>query len=159
MSSSSSSSSRDNRTDFLITTTGADTIGISFTDAADMYIRWSDGQEESFNGTGEAQHTYSGAGTWTLSLWGTCTNFRFLTNPQKMTEILTPINGISGITSFALTFFNCNQMTSVPAGIFDSCGLVTSFNATFRACTSLVSIPTGIFDNCPLVQSFTNVLL
>jgi hypothetical protein len=57
------------------------------------------------------------------------------------------------VTTFD-TAFRFNQLTSIPAGLFDSCPNVTNFGDIFIL-NQLTSIPAGLFDNCPNVTDFS----
>ena len=141
---------------FEITTTGADTIGISYADAVDLRIEWGDSDFSVVNGAGTANHTYGAVGAvYTLTMQGECSVFRFLTNPSKLTAILSPIQGITGITNFYQTFYGCTSLTSLPTDLFRYNTLVAAsgFYQTFTTCTNLTSIPADLFRYNILVSS------
>ena len=141
---------------FEITTTGADTIGISYADAVDLRIEWGDSDFSVVNGAGTANHTYGAVGAvYTLTMQGECSVFRFLTNPSKLTAILSPIQGITGITNFYLTFYACTSLITIPVDLFRYNINVSSqgFYGTFWGCTGLNNIPVDLFRYNTLVTT------
>ena len=152
-SSSSSSSSFDNRSNFEITTIlGSTTVGIEYDSASSLRIDWGDGSYDIVNGSSEKIHDYIIAETFTLTLQGACTRFRFLTNPSRLTAILSPIQGITGLTSFNSSFYN-TAIESIPSGLFNSCPSVTNFGACFGECDFITSIPSGLFDTQRIIAT------
>jgi len=85
-------------------------------------------------------------------LQGACTRFRFLTNPSRLTAILSPIQGITGLTSFNSSFYN-TAIESIPSGLFNSCPSVTNFGACFGECDFITSIPSGLFDTQRIIAT------
>ena len=145
------------RTYFEITTTGADLIGISYADAVNLIIDWGDSTSTTCNGSSTANHTYADAGVYTLTMKGQCSNFRFLTNPTKLTKILSPIQGLNVTGSFFQTFYGCTNLTGpIPTDLFRyNINVSTNgFNQTFRGCSNLTgSIPTDLFRYNTLVST------
>ena len=58
------------------------------------------------------------------------------------------------MTTFSQTFYDCDNITEVPEGLFANCPDVTSFNSTFDSCSNLIVIPVNIFDNNRKVVDF-----
>ena len=52
----------------------------------------------------------------------------------------------SSETSFNLTFANCNNLTSIPEGLFQYNTAATNFYSTFSSCSGLTTIPEGLFQ-------------
>ena len=130
---------------------------IDLMNPVDIYIDWGDSNTETTNLI-SITHSYSTVGVYTLKIRGQASRIYF-TSPeakQRLTRILTPVQGINGINSFAYTFQYCTELTgSIPAGLFNNNPQVTSFKDTFLGCTGLTgSIPAGLFDNNPDVTSF-----
>ena len=141
-----------------VTTTAANqNMTIDFDGPVNMTIDWGDGTVETTTNT-TITHTYSSAGTYTLKLQGMASRISFNNADAnaRLTGILSVVQGISGLTSFASTFEDCGNLTgSIPAGLFDNNTLVTDFDATFWGCSGLTgSIPAGLFDNNTQVTTF-----
>ena len=133
---------------------------------------WGDGTADStitaYNSSSRI-HTYTSAGTYTISMWGTCTRFRFDDSGDKLklkkvldfvdmgftalnfsgcsnlTSISSNMKKLTHLTDATNLFYNCSSLTSIPTGIFDGSTGITSFYYTFYHCTSLTSIPTDLF--------------
>ncbi len=123
-------------------------------------------------------HTYSSAGTYEVTIIGTCPGFKFNNSGSKLliTEViswgnvsfreldfygcsnLTTLPEETGkltlVTSFQSCFRGCSSLTIIPSGLFDNNTIVTLFLYCFRNCTSLTAIPSNLFDNNILVISF-----
>ena len=122
-------------------------------------------------------HTYKLAGTYTISMIGTCTNFDFNGGGDclKVTEVVDVVDmgflrlaftGCSNLTTitenfkklFTLKnadnmFQGCSSLTTIPAGIYDNCTKIASFGFTF-AYSGLTTIPADLFKNNVLAQGF-----
>jgi len=91
-------------------------------------------------------HSYAAPGVYQLKMSGNATRIVFYGyTPTLVTEILSAVNGINGITSCEAMFRGCTALAgTIPATMFDRLPLIAAsgFNATFRGCTSLTgSIP------------------
>ena len=104
----------------------------------------------------EITHTYSSAGTYTLRLRGTASSISFQPAWERLTGILSVVQGIDGLTSFMSSFAWCTNLKgSIPAGLFDNAPQVNNFQSTFLGCSGLTGpIPAGLFDNHPQVTTF-----
>lgn len=139
-----------------VTTTAINqNMTIGFDNPVDVYIDWGDDIDEITNLT-SITHTYSTAGVYTLKIRGKASRIHFYNDDagERLTAILSRVRGIEGITSFENTFRSCNNLTSIPSGLFDNNTQVTNFNFTFMWCTELTAIPSGLFDKNVMVTDF-----
>ena len=60
---------------------------------------------------------------------GGCTKLRKIASPSE--------NSFINITNFVETFWDCENLTSIPEDLFSNCPNVTYFNGTFSGCTNL----------------------
>ena len=123
-------------------------------------------------------HTYENAGTYTVTIKGSCDQFVFnldnVTSKDKITKIVQwgdlgvialyfgnctnlsgnipepSINSFKNITSFREIFISCSNLTGeIPGNLFRKCPNVTSFYGTFKGCSGLTgTIPKNLFSNC-----------
>ena len=142
-----------------------------FVNPGTLHVDWGDGSSNDYNATINVTHTYATAGVYTISMSGYVNLIDFfiypdpgLGTPKLISAILTPIQGITGLNSAVEMFKHCENIPSIPAGIFDQCPGITTFYDTFLACRKITSIPPDLFkyqtnvtnfyatfDNCDLV--------
>jgi len=165
-----------------VDTTIAGTTGVGnfelrvFGTANNFNIVWGDGTMDR-NVTGNITHNYPAAGIYKVAVVGVLprVNYDNAGDRLKVKKILsfgdivwgsfirafrqcgiTDINNViangQGVNSFFLAFAT-NQLTSIPAGLFENCPNTTIFQGSFNA-NQLSTIPQGLFDNCPLVSNF-----
>ena len=191
-SSSSSSSSSVPALKFQVRVTISDVSqdlpGINYANAVDFTVEWGDGTSDNNQGGTKGidyvEHAYSEPGSYVISMSGE-TSYLAITdsNYTVVYELLTPIQGITGltdlaffiqspITSISSDFFkNCSAVTNmssafyastiteIPAGLFDSLVNVTDFSNIFDSCQNFTSIPAGLFDNCVSAENFNSAFL
>ena len=141
-----------------VTTTSAnENMTIEFDSPLDIKVDWGDGSADVVN-INSKTHTYTSPGTYTMTIEGEASRISFFTldAETRLTEILSPVRGIGGITSFKETFCGLTELRgSIPAGMFDKTPNVTSFEATFKNADNLTGpIPENLFANNPNVTSF-----
>ena len=61
------------------------------------------------------------------------------------------------ITSFARIFYGCTGLTNIPEGLFKNNINATNFEYAFIGCTGLTSIPEGLFKNNVNAINFENI--
>jgi hypothetical protein len=142
-----------------------------FVNPGTLHVDWGDDSSNDYNATIDATHTYATAGVFTISMSGYVNGIDFFIypdpgtgTPKLISKILTPIRGITGLNSATEMFKHCENIPSIPAGIFDQCPGITTFYDTFLACRKITSIPTDLFkyqtnvtnfyatfDNCDLI--------
>ena len=149
----------------VTTISASEIMGIGFDDAVDIAIDWGDGGTDTVNSPGvnsgstsTITHPYTTGGTYTLKIRGQAGRVNF-DNPEAATRlsgILTPVIGISGITSFERTFYNVTGLVgSIPIGLFDKNPNVTSFSFTFSGASGLTGpIPANLFNLNTAVTTF-----
>jgi hypothetical protein len=95
-------------------------------------------------------HTYTTAGTYTISVIGSMPGFRVDNSSYRL--LYTAILDWGNIGIRSINFYGCANITSIPDG---SIGLsrVTQFSNTFRG-TNITSIPSDLFSYSPLVLDF-----
>ena len=102
-------------------------------------IDWGD-SSTSTNSYANRTHTYAGAGTYTISITGVTTGFRFANTGSKL-NIKTITNwGTLRLGNSNSYFHGCTNLTlTTVAGTLDLTG-TTSFNQMFGACSSLTTV-------------------
>jgi hypothetical protein len=155
---------------FKITTTAANSIfTVPLVDFAgltpSLYIQWGDGSATSPLITSSASanriHTYTTAGTYTITISGYMPGFR-VDNNSSIRNLITELVqwGIVGLR--VINFYGCVNLTAIPgstslSGVGGYTGLseVTSF-ASFMRGTRITAIPADLFDFSPNVTTFTD---
>ena len=143
-------------------------------------VYWGDGSSDKITSATDPDriHTYTTAGTYIISMRGTCTNFAFNNTGDKLklkkllgfidmgfttlnfrgcsnlTKVHPSMKVLRSLTTAGSIFRDCSSLISIPAGIFDGAINITSFSSCFTDCTSLTSIPSGLFDNNTAVTIF-----
>lgn len=78
------------------------------------------------------------------------------TSCHNLTSIASDsIGGLSLVTSFFQSFYNCTSLTTIPSGLFQFCTNAIDFSSTLSSCP-ITSIPSGLFDNCVNAEYFYN---
>ena len=137
---------------FDVTTAGADTFELPIlaggaTYTQDFSVDWGDTSSSTITSYDDADrtHSYSGAGTYTVVLNGTCEWFAFNNLGDK--TLVVELNEFTGDMGFKiLNFYGCTAITTIcTLGTMASLTIATNM---FRGCTGLTAIPSGLFDNC-----------
>jgi len=158
------------------------TLPLTHTGTYNFTVNWGDGNSNTITvyNDANATHIYAAAGTYTLTMLGTCTEFDFNINPtdaHKVTAVnafkdlgfsLLRFSGCDNLVSIAsnmnvLThlntaermFIGCSSLRAIPAGSFDGSTGITDFSWIFYNCTSLASIPSGLFDHNTAAITFS----
>ncbi len=150
----------------------------------DFTVNWGDGTPDSvitsFDDP-DAVHTYTGAGTYNVTMTGLCEWFQFNNDGDKIKitkllaftgdmgfkrlkfwgcsnlNTLVPLGTKASLTTCEEMFEGCSSIVSIPIGMFNGCIVATSFFAVFEECTSLTSIPAGLFAGFTAVTTFEAV--
>jgi hypothetical protein len=140
--------------ELTIETTGASqdySIDINAGSSVDITVDWGDGNAPvNYNTTGVKTCTYASAGTYSIKITGSIVGGNIRLNVAGVSQRLKStgiIGGITGLTSFANTFYDCTGLTSLPADLFRYYPAIADygFAGTFRGCTGLTSIPEYLF--------------
>lgn len=143
-----------------------------FLDPGTLHVDWGDGSTDDFNSSITNTHAYATAGVYTIRLSGHVHLIDLFVypdpgigTPKLVSAIKTPIRGITGLNSAYEMFKHCENITDIPAGLFDQCPGITTFYDTFLACKKITAIPPGlfsaqsnainfyaVFDNCDLLK-------
>jgi hypothetical protein len=108
-------------------------------------------------------HTYSSAGTYQVSITGTCEGWSFNNGGDKLkiTKVISWGTGASfnGFKYLKSGFYGCVSLTSLPTDgtkiLASGDGVTTDgFYQLFRSCSNIEEIPSSIFDNHVKVESF-----
>lgn len=121
-----------------------------------LFVDWGDGNDDTITSSTQVEktHTYTTAGTYTISILGFMPSFRVANNSAIRTIIKTIINwGDVGLRE--INFNGCSSITSIPAG-YSGLAFVENF-ATFMRGTALTSIPSDIFSYSTNATNFTDV--
>ena len=108
------------------------------------------------------KHTYSTAGTHTITITGVIKwNYDYTPSQEEtadglhkvLTKIEIPSGCISPIYDISqYGFYNCKLLTAIPGNLFDNCTKTTDFKGTFENCTTLSAIPDKLFDKCTAIS-------
>ncbi len=139
-----------------VTTTGASqdyTVDINAGTTPNIDIDWGDGGAvENFTTTGQKNHTFTSAGTYTVKISGSFAsggNIRLGSNSDNRARLkgTGAIPLISGLVSFQSTFSDCTALTSIPTDLFryNTAVSTSGFYSTFQGCTGITAIPTDLF--------------
>ena len=149
-----------------------------FLDPGTLHVDWGDGSSNDFNASITNTHTYATSGVYTIRLRGLVHLIDLFVypdpgigTPKLVSVIKTPIRGITGLNSAYEMFKGCENIVSIPAGLFDQCPGITTFYDTFLRCKKITSVPPGLFnaqtnvvnfyatfDNCDLLASIPSGL-
>lgn len=145
-------------------------------------IDWGDGTSDSSDEIGgylAGSHVYEASeGVFIIRVTGTASRVNFgppnitdvldwgnlnvdyasgmLSSQPNLTEIASPITGLSNVTEFDSFFAYCTSLTAIPAGLFDNCANANVFYRTFFGCASLASLPDRLFANCANAYVFVS---
>jgi hypothetical protein len=100
----------------------------------------------------ERYHTYTSAGTYTVSILGSLPGFRVDNSVYKL--LYTSIIDWGNVGLRSVNFYGCTNITTIPGGAI-GLSRVTQFNNTFRS-TSITSIPSDLFTLAVSAESFTD---
>jgi hypothetical protein len=154
---------------FKITTTAANTVfTLPLVDYAgltpSLTISWGDGNTSPLITSSSSTnriHTYSTAGTYTISVSGFMPGFR-VNNNSGIRNLITELVqwGIVGLRT--IDFYGCQNLTAIPgsaslSGVGGYTGLaeVINFSSLFQG-TKISSIPSDLFDYSPNATTFSN---
>ena len=109
-----------------------------------IIVDWGDTSESTITDINDSArfHTYTSAGTYTVSIIGSLPGFRVDNDVYK--TLYTSIVQWGNVGLRSLNFYGCVNITSIPNAT-SGLGRVTQWNNTFRG-TSITSIPSGLFD-------------
>jgi hypothetical protein len=154
---------------FKITTTAANTVFTTpLVDYAgltpSLTISWGDGNTSPLITSSSSTnriHTYSTAGTYTISIYGFMPGFR-VNNNSGIRNLITELVqwGVVGLRT--IDFYGCQNLTAIPgsaslSGVGGYTGLaeVINFSSLFQG-TKISSIPSDLFDYSPNATTFSN---
>ena len=80
-------------------------------------------------------------------------NAEILKGAEKLISIETPLLN-TGEETFIGCFYECKNLTEIPAGLFSKNTIVTNFSQCFYGCTSLKTIPGELFNGNTKVTNF-----
>lgn len=134
---------------FTIETAGADTFTLPLRtgNAYNFIVDWGDGGSSEITAFDDPDitHSYTGAGTYTLAIDGTCEAWYF-NNAGDALLLRTVENlGTVGWTSLLSAFYGCGNMTSFVCGNNDTSG-VGVFYSMFRGCNTMSTLDISCFD-------------
>jgi hypothetical protein len=145
----------------VTTKTSPQNFIVRFLNPGTLHVDWGDGTYNDYNATENVTHTYVKAGIYTVKMSGYVNHIDFfiypdpgLGTPKLITAIKTPIRGIKGLNSASEMFKHCENIPSIPEGLFDQCPEINSFYDTFLACKRIKTIPPGLFDKQTNVVNF-----
>lgn len=118
-------------------------------------VSWGDGSDNIITDStsGDRIHTYASAGTYIISISGFMPSFRVDNNPA-IRSLITDLIAWGDVGLEAISFYGCNNLSSVPGG-YTGLGAVRNFNNAFRG-TGITSIPSDLFFYSDLVTQFVD---
>lgn len=145
----------------VTTTNSPQNFICKFVNPGTLHVDWGNGSSNDYNATVTVTNTYATAGVYTIRMSGFVQHIDFfiypdpgLGTPKLISAIKTPIRGITGLNSAYEMFKHCENITNIPAGLFDQCPGITTFYDTFLACKKITSIPPGLFNAQTNVTTF-----
>lgn len=154
---------------FQITTTTSNTVfTVPLVDYAGLTpqvtISWGDGSTSPFitsSTSNDRIHTYSVAGTYTITISGLMPGFS-VNNNSAIRNLITGIVQFGTVGLRTLNFYGCTNITSIPSsaslsavGGYDGLNEMLSF-ASFMRSTRITTIPADMFDYSPNATIFTD---
>jgi hypothetical protein len=154
---------------FQITTTAANTVfTVPLVDYAGLTpqvtIGWGDGSTSPFitsSTSNDRIHTYSTAGTYTITISGLMPGFS-VNNNSAIRNLITAIVQFGTVGLRTLNFYGCTNITSIPSsaslsavGGYGGLNEMISF-ASFMRSTRITTIPADMFDYSPNATIFTD---
>ena len=136
----------------IVTASNAAPVTISVTAGTTTTIEWGDGDTTN-NVSATVTHTYVTAGSYQMTIRGGATAFNFNNATSgKLKEILTPLNGLTNLTTLDYTFYGCTGLTgSIP--VLTNCPLLTSLGSAFLNCSGL----TGHYPSLDGLTALTSI--
>jgi hypothetical protein len=119
-------------------------------------VNWGDGHSGNITYSTDPNriHTYTSAGTYTISMAGFCPSFS-VNNGSTHTQIKSIVQwGNLGFRK--IDFYGCSGITSIPTPTPDIFGDTENF-ANFMHSTGITTIPSGFFDYSINATVFTDV--
>lgn len=117
-------------------------------------VYWGDGTNSTITSwdSPNKTHTYVNAGTYQISIYGTCEGWSFANSGDKLkiTKVIHWGSGsnFAGFVRLMQGFYGCTNLISIGTSkIKPSGNKLTTFNAAFAEC-SLDAVPAGLLDDC-----------
>jgi hypothetical protein len=121
-----------------------------------IYVDWGDGSSSviTANNSPDKIHVYATAGTYDITITGVLTGFR-VDNNSNYRGLYRSVISWGNVGLISISFYGCNNLTSIPTSDFDGLNSVINWNNTFRA-SGLTSIPAGMFDQSTISETFVD---
>lgn len=134
----------------------------------DITVEWGDGKTAHIAGGTKLgkddafNHTYDAPGEYTITIsasGGLIPPFNFFyfrdenDNPAKLISMNTPLLATK-FANFLGCFYDCENLISLPPGLFSNNPQITDFNGCFQKCFFLPEIPGDLFAYTPNVTTF-----
>ena len=128
-------------------------LGTSPSYTHDFTVDWGDSSTSTITAYNDPDriHTYATAGTYTVTLRGTCEYFAFNNGGSKL-AMWTLVSMAGNMGFKVLNFYGCIGLTTVVA--LGNLTALTTAVSMFDSCVALTAIPAHIFDGCPAITSF-----
>jgi autotransporter-associated beta strand protein/surface protein len=118
----------------VLTTGASQTVTLPIHGTVNATVYWGDGGSDTYTAAGNRNHVYAAAGTYTINIYGTMTQFgntSTYTNADKITRVTS--FGCTGLTSLNGAFRDAVNLTDVPATLPAT---VTNLESAFRGATN-----------------------
>ncbi len=129
---------------FTVTTAGADTFQLPIYSGGtyNFAVDWGDGNSDTIMAYDDAaaNHSYTGAGTFTVRIVGTITGWRFANAGDK--DLIREIQawGCLNLGNNESYFRGCSNLTITATDVLDLTN-TTSMSSALRACPALTTVP------------------
>ena len=121
-----------------------------------IVVDWGDGSASTITSTTDPDrfHTYVSAGTYDITIAGFLSGFR-VDNNSNYRSLYKAVVQWGNVGLITVSFYGCNNLTSIPSSGFIGLNSVINWNNTFRS-TGLSTIPAGMFDESTSAQTFVD---
>jgi len=138
----------------VTTTTSPQDFILAFTDPSSFKVEWGNNVTNTYTYSGYQTNTnsYATAGTYTVKMYGQVGLIDFFVLPHPgqgtpflITNVKTPILGVTGLSSCMCMFKHSWQLTNLPNHFLDYVPSVTSFYDFTINCSNLLTLSANMF--------------
>mgnify|MGYP001389561544 CR=1 FL=1 len=119
-----------------------------------IFVEWGDGSTDVITSIQDVNrfHTYADADTYDITITGVLTGFR-VDNNSNYRGLYRSVISWGNVGLISISFYGCNNLTSIPTSGFEGLNSVINWNNTFRS-SGLTSIPVGMFEYSSAAETF-----
>ncbi|WP_396174555.1 BspA family leucine-rich repeat surface protein, partial [Flavobacterium sp.] len=134
----------------VITTAASQTVTLPIYGTVNTTVYWGDGGSDTYTTSADWNHVYASAGTYTITIYGTMTQFgsgAAYSNAARITRMVEW--GCTGLTSLNGAFWGATNLTDVPNNLPAG---VTNLSNTFRNATSFNDPDVGSWNTAAVTN-------